>query len=674
MTVEKYDSASYFLEKALAVKLRTRPAGHPDLIDSYFDLARLAYVQGRYRRAIDHMNTAIEIRRSNSGRSWWPDRGMELTRLARYYYSAGEPDTALSTFRTVVEERISFLEEVFPHIPENLKLWYARVNSPLDEGLLAMAMIENEPELTSIAFKSAVIGKGIVIDALMAERTLSYCADDEVLPGMLQEHGRICTEIAEHTLKSLPSADSATFAENLTSLYLAKDSLETEISKRCAEYESTLSTSKTEVDDVIDAIPDGAVLWDIVAFRPWNFQPTNHRDKYHPRKYIGFVVSGDSQIEIVDLGDAASIDSLTSQIQMVLTGAPAVIAAYGEQVAGDSLATLTGKLYSRTFQPLREASAGADRILVSPDRELNLVPLEILTQPNGRYVIEEFNISYLSSSRDLARSRLETREDSPYAILVASPDYDAKPATRPWSDITQIASSTPKSALRDLADSSECLAVPFDPLPAALEEGSAVSNVLQRKGKSRLDWLTGPEASEDTLKVVTRPPVVLHLATHGFSCSTTRTSPKRLAESPLLNTGLALAGANRVVYGETVEGEDGILTAFEASALNLFGTELAVLSSCQSGVGMVWGREGVFGLRRAFQHAGARSIIMSLFDVPDESTAMLMERFYGGWLDGQSKATALRSAALDVMRGRREAAGAAHPLYWGGFILVGDPN
>ncbi|MFQ5499784.1 MAG: CHAT domain-containing protein [Candidatus Zixiibacteriota bacterium] len=82
--------------------------------------------------------------------------------------------------------------------------------------------------------------------------------------------------------------------------------------------------------------------------------------------------------------------------------------------------------------------------------------------------------------------------------------------------------------------------------------------------------------------------------------------------------------------------------------------------------------EGVFGLRRAFQHAGARSIVMSMFAVPDKSTVTLMERFYENWLSGQSKSSALRNASLSALRDRRKATGSAYPLFWDGFVIVGD--
>jgi CHAT domain-containing protein len=140
---------------------------------------------------------------------------------------------------------------------------------------------------------------------------------------------------------------------------------------------------------------------------------------------------------------------------------------------------------------------------------------------------------------------------------------------------------------------------------------------------------------------------------------------------------LILAGANRTIAEMNPDGlsdDDGILTALEAAHLNLGNTDLVVLSACQTGVGDVRSGEGVFGLRRAFQQAGARSIIMSLYEVPDETTSDLMTRFYENWLSDESKASALRNASLDLLAQRRAEGKSDHPLFWGGFILVGDPN
>lgn len=183
------------------------------------------------------------------------------------------------------------------------------------------------------------------------------------------------------------------------------------------------------------------------------------------------------------------------------------------------------------------------------------------------------------------------------------------------------------------------------------------------------------------LKNRTGPPEVLHLATHGYFCSKADvTDGENAFENPLLYSGLVLAGANRSILGENDRVldppmvEDGILTSLEISGLNLVGTELAVLSACQTGLGEIVSGEGVFGLRRAFQHAGAQSIVMSMWSVPDKQTRELMQNFYENWLSGETKAEALRNSALRIILERRKTKGSAHPLFWGGFVLVGNPK
>jgi CHAT domain-containing protein len=141
-------------------------------------------------------------------------------------------------------------------------------------------------------------------------------------------------------------------------------------------------------------------------------------------------------------------------------------------------------------------------------------------------------------------------------------------------------------------------------------------------------------------------------------------------ENPLLRSGLALAGANTWLEGGALptEAEDAILNAEDVSGLDLLGTELVVLSACETGLGEVYVGEGVFGLRRAFVLAGAKTLIMSLWKVPDKQTQELMEGFYKGVLEGQPRAEALREAQL-AMKARYP-----DPLYWGAFVCQGCPG
>jgi CHAT domain-containing protein len=163
-------------------------------------------------------------------------------------------------------------------------------------------------------------------------------------------------------------------------------------------------------------------------------------------------------------------------------------------------------------------------------------------------------------------------------------------------------------------------------------------------------------------------PRLLHVATHAFFLenlpapgSTSESSP---FENPLLRSGLVFAGANALASGA----EDGVLTALEASALDLSGTELLVLSACETGLGEARSSDGVYGLRRAFALAGARSQVMSLWKVNDEATRRLMADFYERLFRGEDRSEALRQAQLSILRNPV----LRSPYYWAGFVLAGD--
>jgi CHAT domain-containing protein len=215
----------------------------------------------------------------------------------------------------------------------------------------------------------------------------------------------------------------------------------------------------------------------------------------------------------------------------------------------------------------------------------------------------------------------------------------------------------------------------LQPLPGAQVELRQVSSLLT-KYHWQVKTYSGEDALEERVKQV-QGPRVLHLATHGFFLpdeERSKGSRPTGTEDPMLRSGLFFAGANRVIShvpSLPADLDDGVLTAYEASGLNLQGTELVVLSACQTGLGEVKNGEGVFGLRRALQEAGAESVLMSLWAVPDRETQELMTLFYGKWLSGMDKHEALRAAQLEMRRGVKARYGHDLPFYWGGFVLVG---
>jgi CHAT domain-containing protein len=219
--------------------------------------------------------------------------------------------------------------------------------------------------------------------------------------------------------------------------------------------------------------------------------------------------------------------------------------------------------------------------------------------------------------------------------------------------------------------------VSFVPLSHSREELQAVSGILSEARGLTVRSYGGARAREDVMKSIQDPPRVLHIVTHPFFCESSGIDLYRVLKNPLLLSGLALAGANHrkdINWIGVDPVEDGVLTSLEISALNFANTELVVLSACETGTGFVRNGEGVFGLRRAFHLAGARTILMSMWKIRDRGTCEFMGRFYSGWSEGLSKSAALRRAVMETITSLRSEHGVAHPFFWAPFVLVGDPG
>ena len=319
-------------------------------------------------------------------------------------------------------------------------------------------------------------------------------------------------------------------------------------------------------------------------------------------------------------------------------------------------------------QPIRSLLKGATRLLISPDGGLNLVPFEALVDDEGQYLIERYATSYLTSGRDLLR--LQTpRAPRSGPLIVANPLF-GEPLTMAARQVPRRTSRT--RTLRGTASTGDDLStIYFSPLTITAEEGRAIKSLFPEA-----TLLTGSRATKSAVERVDAPQL-LHIASHGFFLNDTgepggtpapgggrvATASARV-ENPLLRSGLALAGANLARDSN----DDGILTAMEATSLNLWGTKLVTLSACDTGVGEIHNGEGVYGLRHAFLLAGAETLVMSLWPVSDYMTREMMVTYYTGLRAGLGRGDALRQAKLAMLKRK----GREHPFFWAGFIQSGD--
>ncbi len=312
-----------------------------------------------------------------------------------------------------------------------------------------------------------------------------------------------------------------------------------------------------------------------------------------------------------------------------------------------------GDGYEVYWAPLAARLGGATTVYLCPDGVYHEVaPAGLYHRETGRYLADEVDVRLLNSPRDLLEKRAGPPPRDRGIALFGHPDYGATQAelaqTRKLGASLRGGRGGPSTT----------------PLPYTRSEVLLIDS-LARAGGWATSLDTGKLASEDAVKATSRPSV-LHLATHGYF--TPAEGPG--AKDPMLRAGLVLAGAAPFVHRRDSlpeGGEDGLLTAYEVAGLNLQGTDLAALSACETGLGHVQPGEGVYGLRRAFAIAGARSVLMSLWRVDDQATKQLMGSFYRHYLAGTDKHLALQLAQKEL----RMNSSFDHPKYWAGFVLVG---
>lgn len=341
----------------------------------------------------------------------------------------------------------------------------------------------------------------------------------------------------------------------------------------------------------------------------------------------------------------------------------------------------TASLYQLIWAPLDSLLQGAKTVYFAPSGQLHRLQMNAIAIPNTNQTLaDKYALVQLGSTRQLVVSAQSTPATAQTAVLFGGLKYDLEKSaeipdsavqTRPAYDVAALRSALGGPGGSDWAY-----------LPGTEKEMESVAQTLRKK-KYFVQTLRGAEGSETTFKMLGKAgnpsPRVLHIATHGFFFPDPKDTTRLLrtlsdqepvfktSDNPLLRSGLVLAGANPAwAGGKTPEGqEDGILTAYEISQMNLTGTELVVLSACETGLGDVDDSEGVYGLKRAFKIAGAKYLIMSLWQVPDKQTQELMSIFYKNWLNRKMDIPRAFAAAQQSMRKRY-----ADPFYWAGFVLV----
>jgi CHAT domain-containing protein len=342
---------------------------------------------------------------------------------------------------------------------------------------------------------------------------------------------------------------------------------------------------------------------------------------------------------------------------------------------------IASKLYRKTIAPLESRITGVELMLIAPDGELNLVAFAGLADGDGRYLIERAQVHYLSAGRDLMRLRYSL-EPGRGLFALGNPEFGAAPVERPGAGGSRkdIEEDVETSRSGPSATRGGWLrAKPLAPLPGTEDEIRAITSRWEETTDEPTVVCLGSSASEGNVKLMAPGMRIVHLATHGYFLGTdlaegsgpTAGDKSVILANPLLASGLYFAGADlEEDLPERRGSDDGILTAFEVSAMDFTGTELVVLSACETGLGRLTRGEGVYGLRRAFELAGARTVVSALWQVSDVMAADMLASLYTE--SGTSIPQRMREMQLSEINKARSNGLSDHPHTWAAFVAVGD--
>ncbi|MDO8724034.1 MAG: tetratricopeptide repeat protein [Syntrophales bacterium] len=660
-----YDKAEPLYRRSLAIFEKALGLEHPSIAQSLNNLALLYYSMGAYDKAEPLYRRALAIKEKVLGPDH-PDTALALNSLALLYALQGRSDEALAFMERAqgidkkqIDQIIGFASEA----QQTQFLATREFDLHAYLSLIRQRFPDNHNAIRN-ALDVWLARKGILLEAQKRIQDALAAGDNPKAQEIFAKLIAVRQELARLVLGGPGKEGPDAYQKRIADLTSQKETLEGQLSRLSQAFAQQRKTRIATTSAVASALPKGTVLIEMARMKDFDFKT----GKWGTYRYLAFVLSPgkSSDVSLIDLGEADSIDQQAAAFKKSLGNS---------KTLPDILAKQGNDLYRVIFTPLTPALGKSRQIFLSPDGSLNLIPFEVLRDDIGRYLIETHTFHYVSVGRDIAGYGM-IKEKGQKALLMGDPDFDL------------AAKETTGEKERPLTRSRQMQGLTFSRLPGTKEEVEAITGIL---GRSASDTYTGERARESVL-MQRKSPRILHLATHGFFLSdqdwsslmdeksrgitiTAREAPSGKKpvriENPFLRAGLALAGANRSLAQEGVT--EGILTAEKILGLNLRGTDLVVLSACETGVGDVKYGEGVDGLRRAFTQAGAKSLVMSLWEVPDRETKELMVSFYQNLQSGKmNRAEALRHAVLKQRETVKARYGSDNPYYWGAFVFLGE--
>ncbi len=655
----------YYLEsKFIWEKLRGKE--HPNYAQSLNNMAFLYMISGNYEKAESLYLEGKAIREKILGKEH-PDYTDNLNGLIKLFqkqnrFLEAEPllkEGLTYTKRRLVKGALFLSEQELSKYASNFNESSNNLNAIIVLGAANEAQIGILPGL---AFDNSLFYKGFLLSAASKLNSIGFDSPEsiEIKRRLKGYRRRLAAEYAK------PIADRKMISE----MEEKANSTEKDLARSVAFYTDAIRQVKWQ--EIQERLKKSEVAIEFVHFKFDSPEKTNSTIYA-----VLLLKSGDIQPTFIPLFEEKKLDSMMNVSKNISIKANDLYTFRGAEPITEKK-QFSKNLFDLIWKPLEKYLENGNTIYFSPSGQLLKLNHHALPLGNGKTLADKYNLVQVGSTRQLV-IRTQNKIENNDAVLYGGIQYEQD---------TTIQIIEPLFASRSIGE------LLFNNIDSTLRGGSwnyltgsevevnAIGKIMQNTG-IQTQLITGYNATEESFKNIdlnTNPsPRILHIATHGYFFSDPKINGKhtatsglgesiyKISDNPMLRSGLIMAGGNAVWKGKKVADgqEDGILTAYEISQMNLSNTELVVLSACETGLGDIQGNEGVYGLQRAFKIAGAKYLIMSLWQVPDKQTSLLMTTFYKKWLEEKQSIPSAFHAAQKELRDI-----GLDPYQWAGFVLV----
>ncbi|MEM8719517.1 MAG: tetratricopeptide repeat protein [Cyanobacteria bacterium P01_G01_bin.39] len=630
----RYSEAEPLFKESLNIYKTQLREEHPLVIKNFNNLALNYKLEEKYAKAKPFFLKALELEKKVLGEKH-PSVAITFNNLALFSQAQNNINSTVDFLNQALEIEEYNLSKNILIGSEKQKLDYvASIASTLSGSIsLHLQSAPSNKEINRLALTTILRRKGRILDFMTNSlETLRQQTDNQQTQDLLTRLISLRTQQSNLVFRKPVEIESANiYRQNLIELETKTKQLEDKLSRRSAEFRAL--SQIVSLEKIQENIPNEYALLELAQYRPLNLKAPPAQ-RFGKTRYAAYTLRNQGEPQAIDLGEAETIEKAVTKFQSHLQNRQSNI---------DKQLKASGReLDELVMKPIRQLLGDKTNILISPDRVLNLIPFEALVDENNQYLVENYNFTYLTSGRDLLRI---TAEDKPTfqqpGMIMADPLYNRE------------GKSAAQTRTFDISK------LNFERLDGTAAEAEAVFSEFSDANQP----LTRSFATKNALKQV-KQPQFLHIATHGFFVDKQK-KDNFVNDNPLLRSGLVFAGVKKASSNSH---DNGILTALEATTLDLRGTQLVVLSACDTGIGDVTIGEGIYGLRRAFVLAGSESQVISLWKVDDSATKELMVNYYRRLKNNEGRSLALHEVQREMLKSEDY----QHPYYWASFIPSGD--